>query len=161
MFAVQLLQASVLRLAPRVLVLAGAGLWIAGLLLLLSTSDALSYYVANTLFGLGAGCLLPGVMAGASLAAGNDNQGIAAGLVSASQGIGFIIGPAVSAALYMSDKTLPFWILIGIMVLLFLGFTAIPLHNQEHQVDGSNAEEGACASSLEERDREATARASF
>lgn len=150
MFAVQLLQASVLRLAPRALVLAGAGLWIAGLLLLLSTSDALSYYVAYTLFGLGAGCLLPGVMTGASLAAGHDNQGVAAGLVSASQGIGFIIGPAASTALYTWDKSLPFWSLIGIMVLLFLGFTAIALPTQAHQVDGSNGEERACASNPED-----------
>ena len=50
--------------------------------------------LAYTLLGLGAGFLLPGIMAGASLAVGHDDQGVAAGLVSASQGIGFIIGPA-------------------------------------------------------------------
>ncbi|BCH28239.1 MFS transporter [Mesorhizobium sp. L-8-10] len=127
MFVVQLLQVGFLRFSPRILVLAGAGLWIAGLLLLLSMADALSYCLAYTLLGLGAGFLLPGVMAGASLAAGHDSQGVAAGLVSASQGIGFVIGPAVSTALYEWDKALPFWILAGLMLLLLLKFAIIPL----------------------------------
>lgn len=86
MFAVQLLQVKVLRLTPHILVLAGTAGWIAGLLLLLSAADVMSYYLAHTLLGLGAGFLLPGVMAGASLAVGHDSQGVAAGLVSASQG---------------------------------------------------------------------------
>jgi MFS family permease len=127
MFAVQILQVRVLRLAPRTLILAGAAGWIAGLLLLLSTADPLSYYITYTLLGLGAGCLLPGVMAGASLAVGHDSQGVAAGLVSASQGIGFIIGPAVSTVLYEWDRTLPFWVLAGLMALLVLKFAIIPL----------------------------------
>lgn len=127
MFAVQLLQVRFLRFSPRILVLAGASLWIAGLLLLLSMADALSYCLAYTLLGLGAGFLLPGVMAGASLAAGHDSQGVAAGLVSASQGIGFIIGPAASTALYEWDKALPFWSLAGLMLLLLLKFAIIPL----------------------------------
>ena len=127
MFVVQFLQVRVLRFPPRILVLAGAGLWIAGLLLLIATGDAKSYYLAYTLFGLGTGFLLPGVMAGASLVTGHDGQGVAAGLVSASQGIGFIVGPAVSTVLYEWDKALPFWSLAGVMVLLVLKFVVIPL----------------------------------
>lgn len=127
MFAVQFLQLRVLRFAPRVLVIAGAGLWISGLLLLLSTADAISYYVAYALMGLGSGFLLPGVMAGASLAVDHDSQGVAAGLVASSQGIGFIIGPAVSTALYEWDRTLPFWLLAGLMILLAVKFAIIPL----------------------------------
>lgn len=116
-----------LRMAPRVLVLAGAAGWIAGLLLLLSTADALPYYLAYTLLGIGAGCLLPGVKAGASLAVGHDSQGVAAGFVSALQGIGFIIEPAVSTVLYEWDRTLPFWVLAGLMALLALKLAIIPL----------------------------------
>ncbi|HVV93183.1 MAG TPA: MFS transporter [Hyphomicrobiales bacterium] len=127
MFAVQFVQVRVLRLAPRILVLAGAGTWIAGLLLLLSAADPLSCYLAYALFGLGSGFLLPGVMAGASLAVGEDGQGVAAGLVSASQGIGFIIGPAASTTLYAWDKALPFWVLAGLMLLLALKFAIVPL----------------------------------
>lgn len=126
MFAAQFLQLRALRFAPRVLVIAGAGLWISGLLFLLSTADAVSYYVAYALMGLGSGFLLPGVMAGASLAVDHDSQGVAAGLVASSQGIGFIIGPAVSTALYEWDKALPFWLLAGLMVSLAVKFTIIP-----------------------------------
>ena len=43
------------------------------------------------------------------------------------QGIVFIIGPAVSAALYEWDKALPLWILAGLMVLLAVKFAIIPL----------------------------------
>lgn len=127
MFGVQFLQLRVFRFAPRVLVIAGAGLWISGLLLLLSTADAVSYCVAYALMGLGSGFLLPGVMAGASLAVDHDSQGVAAGLVASSQGIGFIIGPAVSTVLYEWDKTLPLWLLAGLMVLLAVKFAIIPL----------------------------------
>jgi MFS family permease len=127
MFAVQLLQVRRLQLPPRILVLAGAGAWIMGLLILLSMADALSYYAAYTLIGIGAGFLMPGVMAGASLAAGHGSQGAAAGLFSASQGIGFIIGPAVSTMLYEWDKSLPFWVLVVMMTLLALKFAITPL----------------------------------
>jgi MFS family permease len=70
---------------------------------------------------------MPGVMAGASLAVGHDSQGAAAGLVSASQGIGFIVGPVVSTMLYEWDKALPFWILAGLMALLATKFAIVPL----------------------------------
>ncbi len=122
MFGVPLLQMRVLKLAPRALILAGASLWVAGLLVLLSTTNALSYYVGFMLLGLGAGCLLPGVMAGASLAVDHDGQGVAAGLVSATQGIGFIIAPAVSTVLYEWNETLPLWLLTALMALLVMKF---------------------------------------
>ena len=128
MFVVQFLQVRIMGFTPRALVLSGAGSWIAGLLLLLSTANAPAYYLAYTLLGLGAGFLLPGIMAGASLAVGHDDQGVAAGLVSASQGIGFIIGPAASTMLYEWNETLPFWSLAGLMVVLILRFAFIPVH---------------------------------
>ena len=128
MFVVQFLQVRIMGFTPRALVLSGAGSWIAGLLLLLSTANASAYYLAYTLLGLGAGFLLPGIMAGASLAVGHDDQGVAAGLVSASQGIGFIIGPAASTMLYEWNETLPFWSLAGLMVVLILRFAFIPVH---------------------------------
>jgi MFS family permease len=127
MFAVQILQVRVLRLSPRTLILAGTCWWIAGLILLLSSAVAPLYYLAYAMLGLGAGFLLPGVMAGASLAVDHESQGVAAGLVSASQGIGFIIGPAVSTALYEWNRALPFWALICLMVLLMAKFAIVPL----------------------------------
>jgi len=130
MFAVQVLQIRIMRLAPNILVILGAAFWICGLALLLSANDAHSYYFSYALFGLGAGCLLPGVMAGASLAAGQAGQGVAAGLVSASQAIGFIVGPAVSTALYEWNNALPFWCLAALMVLLLLSFAVLTFRRQ-------------------------------
>lgn len=126
MFVVQFLQVKLLGFTPRALVLSGAGTWTVGLILLLSTANAPAYYLAYTLLGLGAGFLLPGIMAGASLAVGHDNQGVAAALVSASQGIGFIVGPAASTILYERNEALPFWSLSVLMMVLILKF--IPLH---------------------------------
>lgn len=128
MLGAQVLHVRILHFSPRALVLAGAGFWVAGLLILLATASALPYYLAYALFGLGAGFLLPGVMAGASLAAGLESQGIAAGLVSASQGLGFIIGPVVSTMLYEWNRALPFWGLAGVMLLLAVKFVAIQPH---------------------------------
>jgi MFS family permease len=126
-FAVQFLQVRLLRLAPRALILAGTVMWIVELLVLLETADAISYYVAYAAIGLGSGFLLPGVMTGASLTVGQSQQGAAAGLVSAVQGIGFIVGPVASTVLYELDKALPLWCLTGLMAVLFLKFTFVPL----------------------------------
>lgn len=131
MFAVQIIQIKFLNLGPRKAILTGSALWMAGLFLLLYTADVAAYYCAYTTLGLGAGFLLPGVMAGASLTVGHRSQGVAAGLVAASQGIGFIIGPIASTSLYEIDRTLPFWCLGGLMFLLFLKFALIPLRFAE------------------------------
>lgn len=138
MFAVQLLQVRVLSLSPRFLVLGGAFLWVAGLSVLLLTNDAMSYYAAYTLLGIGAGSLMPGVMAGASLASGDHAQGSAAGLVAATQGIGFIIAPAASTILYQWDKAMPFQVLIVLMSLLFLKFLFVRL--PEHAANNADAQ---------------------
>jgi len=128
MFVVQFLQVRLMRLTPRALVLSGAGAWTAGLVVLLSTANAPAYYVAYALLGLGAGLLLPGIMAGASLAVGHDDQGTAAALVSASQGMGFIIGPAASTVLYEWNEALPFWLLAALMAALILAFALARPH---------------------------------
>jgi MFS family permease len=67
---------------------------------------------------------MPGYMAGASLAVPSDRQGAVAGLSSAAQGVGFILGPVASTMLYEIDRSLPFWGLLGLMALLFVLFTA-------------------------------------
>jgi MFS family permease len=137
-FGVQFLQVRLLRLAPRALILAGTVMWIVGLLVLLETADAVSYYVAYAAIGVGSGFLLPGVMTGASLTVGQSQQGAAAGLVSAVQGIGFIIGPVASTFLYELDKALPLWCLTGLMAVLFLKFTFVPLRFAQMRLAASD-----------------------
>jgi len=63
-------------------------------------------------------------MAGASLAVPSDRQSAVAGLSSAAQGIGFILGPVASTTLYEIDRSLPLWGLLGLMALLFVLFAA-------------------------------------
>jgi hypothetical protein len=63
-------------------------------------------------------------MAGASLAVSAESQGAVAGLSSAVQGIGAIVAPIGSTALYGLDKGLPLWCILGLMALLCVLFAA-------------------------------------
>lgn len=124
LFATQILQVKVLHWPARRMILVGALFWIAGLLVQLFTATITAYFFAYVLLGIGGGLLMPGYMAGASLAVPRDRQGAVAGLSSAAQGIGFILGPVASTMLYDIDRSLPFWVLIGLMTLLFVLFVA-------------------------------------
>jgi MFS family permease len=121
----QILQVRVLQWPARRMILAGALFWVAGLGALLLTATAAAYFLSYALLGIGAGLLIPGYMAGASLAVPSDRQGAVAGLSAAAQGIGFILGPVASTMLYEIDSSLPLWGLLGLMALLFVLF-AVP-----------------------------------
>ena len=122
LFATQILQVKILQWPARRMIIAGALFWVAGLLALLLTATIAAYFVSYALLGIGAGLLMPGYMAGASLAVASDRQGAVAGLSSAAQGIGFILGPVASTTLYEIDRSLPLWGLLGLMTLLFVLF---------------------------------------
>lgn len=124
LFATQVLQVKVLRWSARRMILVGSLFWIVGLAVLLLTATIAAYFVAYALLGIGAGLLVPGYMAGASLAVPSDRQGAVAGLSAAAQGIGFILGPVASTMLYEIDRSLPLWGLLGLMALLFGLFAA-------------------------------------
>jgi MFS family permease len=124
LFATQIVQMKILQWPARPMVLVGALFWIAGLGALLFTATLGAYFFSYALLGVGAGLLMPGYMAGASLAVPSDRQGAVAGLSSAAQGIGFILGPVASTMLYEIDRSLPFWGLLGLMTLLFALFAA-------------------------------------
>jgi MFS family permease len=126
LFATQILQVKVLQWPARRMILAGALFWVSGLLALLLTATIAAYFFSYALLGIGAGLLMPGYMAGASLAVPSDRQGGVAGLSAASQGIGFILGPVASTMLYEIDPSLPLWGLLGLMALLFVLFAARP-----------------------------------
>jgi MFS family permease len=123
LLAVQLLQLRRLRWGPQPLVISGALLWTVATLVLLFTADAAAYLVGYAMLGAAAGLLLPGCLAGASLAAPRDSQGAIAGLSAAAQGIGFVVGPVASTLLYEIDPSAPLWCLAMVMqVLAVLAF---------------------------------------
>lgn len=123
----QILQVRVLRWPPRRMILVGVVFWIAGLLILLGTASALSYYLAYGVMGVGSGLLMPGYMSGASLAVPAERQGAVAGFAAATQGIGGVVAPVASTMLYEIDMALPLWCIIGVLAMIFVLFTVTSL----------------------------------
>ena len=64
-------------------------------------------------------------MVGASLAVPSERQGAIAGLIAAMQGVALVVTPAVDAALYGIDRSLPFACLAAVLCLLAV-FFALP-----------------------------------
>lgn len=108
MLLVQILQMKVLNWPPRRMILIGALFGVAGLIALLGHGGMILYFTAFFVFGIGTGLLMPGFMAGASLAAGPDKQGDAAGMVAAMQGASAIIAPLLMTNVYRAGLHIPF-----------------------------------------------------
>lgn len=102
---------------PKPMILAGSVLLIVGFSLFLFAISLAVYYVGFFLFGIGAGLMMPGFMAGASLSVAREQQGGVAGLVGSVQGISAMIAPMLSTSLYQLDKHLPFAV-IGVVVIV-------------------------------------------
>ncbi|WP_179033065.1 MFS transporter [Paenibacillus kribbensis] len=124
MLIVQIIQMKWLKWQPKPMILLGSLFLITGMgLFLISTSLAV-YYAAFFMFGIGTGLLMPGFMAGASLSVSKEQQGGAAGLVAAVQGISTIIAPILTTTLYRVDKYIPFVliaVLVAAMAIMMLG----------------------------------------
>ncbi|ATF13735.1 MFS transporter [Brevibacillus brevis X23] len=108
---------------PRSLILFGAVLLLISLALFLFFINVIVYYVAFFLFGVGAGLMMPGFMAGASLAVAREQQGGVAGLVASVQGISAVIAPILSTSLYQLNKHLPFAVVA--LVVMLMGATLL------------------------------------
>lgn len=119
LFLTQVVQVKFLKLSSRLMILTGAPMWIAALLILLFTVSVPTYYLAYALMGIGAGLLLPGFMSGASLAVPPQRQGAIAGLTAAMQGIGAIIAPLASTLLYEQNQSLPFWCIMALLAVVW------------------------------------------
>ncbi|KJD38516.1 MFS transporter [Paenibacillus polymyxa] len=115
MLIVQIIQMKWLKWQPKPMILLGSLFLIAGMALFLISASLVLYYAAFFMFGIGTGLLMPGFMAGASLSVSQKQQGGAAGLVAAIQGISAIIAPILTTTLYRVDKYIPF-ILISVLV---------------------------------------------
>jgi len=100
---------------PEKLLKVGAPVLLAGLVLL-PLADRLSLFIlATALVGVGTGLMSPGFSALASLAVQGHEQGGVAGLLGASPGLGFILGPVLGTALYQLEPHLPYLVTVLIM----------------------------------------------
>lgn len=103
---------------PKQLILTGSLLIIISLALFLLIISLISYYIAFFLFGVGAGLMMPGYMAGSSLAVSREQQGGIAGVLASVQGISAVIAPILSTSLYQLDRHLPLAIIAGLVLMM-------------------------------------------
>lgn len=89
-----------LRVGPRTLMIWGAGLTCAAVMLQIIAPNLAVLLASQALQGLGAGLARPGFTGGASVAVEPHEQGAAAGLVVAVNGAGFIFSPIVGGVVY-------------------------------------------------------------
>ena len=86
--------------------------------------DFALFAFAQIMFGFGQGFGRPGFSAGASLAAGNDEQGDVAGLITAANGMGFVVSPFFGLWMYENvSSEAPFIfsaILVGVLAIYAL-----------------------------------------
>lgn len=88
------------RLGPRSLMVWGAGILGAAVILQIFSPNLEVLLISQALQGLGAGLARPGFTGGASVAVEPHEQGAAAGLVVAVNGAGFIFSPMVGGVVY-------------------------------------------------------------
>ncbi|BBG03198.1 MULTISPECIES: MFS transporter [Pseudonocardia] len=93
----------------------------AGLLLLAVAPGMLTIGLAMTLLAAGLGLAMPGYTTAATLQAGPEGQGGVAGLVNATNGATFVIGPLAGTALYTLGTGIPAFVaaaacLLGVLL---------------------------------------------
>ncbi|MFL6829315.1 MAG: MFS transporter [Sphingomicrobium sp.] len=97
-----------LGLKPRSLILWGALIAATGLVATMLSGDLYGLTIGFALASLGFGFTRPGFTAGASLAVPLAEQGAVAGVITAANGISFVLAPALGMALYSLSHELPF-----------------------------------------------------
>ncbi len=103
----QVIQSKWLQWKPSTMSLCGSIFMFASMVTFLFAHQLPGYYFAFVLLGAGAGFMMTGFMAGASISVTSEQQGSVAGLVTTVQGISAIIAPIVSTSLYHADHRIP------------------------------------------------------
>jgi len=134
MLLVQLIQTKWLKWEPRPMILLGSMILVLSMIVFLFTASLPFYFLAFFMFGLGAGWMMPGFMAGASLSVSNEQQGGVAGLVAAMQGIAAIIAPIVSTTLYQVDKQIP----MAVVAILAVFLGVIMMRSSQKRLPAKN-----------------------
>jgi MFS family permease len=109
-----------LNLSPRALILWGALIAAAGLIWTMGSSNLYGITMGFALASLGFGFTRPGFTAGASLAVPLVEQGAVAGVITAANGISYVLAPALGIGLYGAVHDLPF----AAFALLLVGLAA-------------------------------------
>ncbi len=89
-----------LHLSNRMLMVCGAAVMCLGTLMIVPTTNFAVLIMAQFAIGLGQGLSRPGFFAGASLAVGPQEQGDVAGLMVATNAIGFVVSPLFGPFIY-------------------------------------------------------------
>jgi hypothetical protein len=97
-----------LDMSPRTLILWGAAIACAGVLITMFADDLYGLVLGFGVTSIGFGFTRPGFTSGASLAVPLAEQGAVAGVITAANGISFVAAPTVGMALYTLDPHLPF-----------------------------------------------------
>ncbi|MCO1655157.1 MFS transporter [Pseudonocardia humida] len=99
-----------LRWAPAPLLRVGSPIAAAGFVVLALAAQLWSITAGMAIIALGLGLAMPGFSAGASLRVGPTEQGAVAGLVNATTGATFVLGPLLGTGLYTAAPALPIWL---------------------------------------------------
>ena len=109
-----------LRLSPRALILWGALIGASGLVWTMGSANLYGMTVGFALASLGFGFTRPGFTAGASLAVPMAEQGAVAGVITAANGISYVLAPTLGISLYGLDHKLPFALFAMVLIGLAL-----------------------------------------
>jgi MFS family permease len=107
-----------LGLTPRALILWGALIAAGGLVATMLSTDLYGITIGFALASLGFGFTRPGFTAGASLAVPLAEQGAVAGVITAANGISYVLAPALGISLYGWHHDLPFAAFALLLVIL-------------------------------------------
>ncbi len=116
-----------LQWTPRRMITTGMPIALVGALVVMAAPTYLAAVGGMMLFGLGGGAGWPAYMTAASLAAGTQNQGSMAGLTTAFQSIGFMIGPIVGTILYQMDGSYPFILCASLLFVTIIMANVLPM----------------------------------
>ena len=113
-----------------------------GAFLIVPAQDFATLIVAQFAIGLGQGLARPGFFAGASLAVDADEQGDIAGLVMATNAIGFVVSPFFGPWMYeFAHPSVPF-LIAGTVLLAMAPFAALTANPVEAERSPEAAEAG-------------------
>jgi MFS family permease len=102
-----------------------------GYLVLANAQDLLLLMFGMSCYGIGMGLSGPGCTASATFLVEPREQGALAGLLAASAGLGFVIGPVAGGFVYGFNPAFPYWVaamvLVPLIVFLLLMKTPAPL----------------------------------
>jgi hypothetical protein len=105
-----------LNLGPRALILSGALIAAGGLVGTMLSTDLYGITIGFAVASLGFGFTRPGFTGGASLAVPLAEQGGVAGVITAANGISYVVAPTIGISLYGLHPDLPFAVFAALLV---------------------------------------------